>query len=79
MLYLCSVVLDDQMAQGNVVRNVAKLVDRVAGDARAFRTLTDAEMFRILDHNAATGTCGYWRSMGYGVASSRACVGSTST
>ena len=25
MLYLCSVVLDDQMAQSNVVRNVAKL------------------------------------------------------
>ena len=38
------------MAQGNVVRNVARLVDRVAGDPQTFRTLTDAEMFRILDH-----------------------------
>jgi integrase len=26
------------------------LVDRVAGDAQKMRTLTDAEMFRILDH-----------------------------
>jgi integrase len=44
-------VLDDQVKQGNVVRNVARLVDRVAGDPRKFRTLTDKEMFRILDHD----------------------------
>jgi integrase len=50
MLYLTSAVLDDQLAQGNVVRNAAKLVDRVSGDAKTFRTLTDAEMFKILDH-----------------------------
>ncbi|MBV5244193.1 site-specific integrase [Mycolicibacterium sp. PAM1] len=50
MLYLATAVLDDQVAQGNVVRNVARLVDRVAGDAETFRTLTDKEMFRILDH-----------------------------
>lgn len=49
MLYLATAVLDDQVAQGNVVRNVARLVDRVAGDAEKFRTLTDGEMFRILD------------------------------
>lgn len=51
MLYLTTAVLDDQVAQGNVVRNVARLVDRVAGDAEKFRTLTDKEMFRILDHD----------------------------
>lgn len=50
MLYLCSAVLHDQVAQGNAVRNVATFVDRVAGDAKAFHTLTEAEMFRILDH-----------------------------
>ena len=50
MLYLCSAVLDDQMTQGHVVRNVAKLVDRLDGAAKTFRTLTDAEMFTILDH-----------------------------
>lgn len=51
MLYLTTAVLDDQLAQGNVVRNVARLIDRVAGDAEKFRTLTDKEMFRILDHD----------------------------
>ena len=34
LLYLCSAVLDDQMAQGHVVRNVAKLVDRIDGTPR---------------------------------------------
>jgi integrase len=51
MLYLTTAVLDDQVAQGNAVRNVARLVDRVAGDAEKFRTLTDKEMFKILDHD----------------------------
>jgi len=51
LLYLTTAVLDGQAAQGNVVRNVAKLVDRVGGDAEKFRTLTDKEMFRILDHD----------------------------
>ena len=51
LLYLTTAVLDDQVAQGNVVRNVARLVDRVAGDPQKFRTLTAAEMFRILDHD----------------------------
>jgi integrase len=41
---------DDKVAQGNAVRNVAKLVDRVAGDAAEMRTLTERDMFRILDH-----------------------------
>jgi integrase len=50
MLYLCSAVLDDQVAQGNAVRNVAKLVDRVAGGAGEMRTLTERDMFAILDH-----------------------------
>jgi integrase len=50
LLYLATAVLDDQVAQGNVVRNVASLVDRVAGDPKKFRTLTDAEMFRFFDH-----------------------------
>ena len=35
LLYLATAVLDDQVAQGNVVRNVARLVDRVAGDAKS--------------------------------------------
>lgn len=50
LLYLTTAVLDDQVAQGNVVRNVARRVDRVAGDPQKFRTLTADEMFCILDH-----------------------------
>ena len=51
LLYLTTAMLDDQVTQGNVVRNVARLVDRVAGDPQKFRTLTADEMFRILDHD----------------------------
>jgi integrase len=50
LLYLTTAVLDDQVEQGHVVRNVARLVDRVAGDPKKYRTLTADEMFRILDH-----------------------------
>lgn len=50
MLYLCTAVLDDQVAQGNAVRNVAKLVDRIAGEAGEMRTLTEQDMYRILDY-----------------------------
>jgi integrase len=49
MLYLCRAVLDDQVAQGNAVRNVAKLVDRIAGEAGEMHTLTEQDMYRILD------------------------------
>jgi integrase len=51
LLYLCSAVLNDQVAQGNAVRNVAALVDRVAGEAGPRRTLTERDMFAILDHD----------------------------
>jgi len=51
LLYLTTAVLDDQMKQGNVARNVARLVDRVAGNPRKYRTLTADEMFTILDHD----------------------------
>ncbi|MGE5695064.1 MAG: site-specific integrase [Candidatus Sericytochromatia bacterium] len=49
LLYLTTAILDDQMAQGNVVRNVARLVDRVAGDPKKYGSLTADEMFKILD------------------------------
>lgn len=51
LLYLACAVLDDQLAQGNVVRNVARLVDRLPADPKRFRTLTEDEMYRILDHD----------------------------
>lgn len=51
LLYLTQTALDDQLRQGNVVRNVAALVDRVAGDPQKYRTLTEGQMYRILDHD----------------------------
>lgn len=51
LLYTATAVLDDQVKQGNVVRNVARLVDRVASNPRKYRTLTADEMFTILDHD----------------------------
>jgi integrase len=50
LLYLTGAVLEDQLQQGNLVRNVAKLVDRVAADPRKFDTLTMDQVFAILDH-----------------------------
>lgn len=58
MLYLSSAVLDDQLKQGNVVRNVAALVDRVSRDAKGFHTLTEAEVFPSSTTIVAIGTCG---------------------
>jgi integrase len=51
LLHLATAVLDDPVKQGNAVRNVARLVDRVAGAASKYRTLTADEMFAILDHD----------------------------
>lgn len=52
LLYLITAVLDDQVKQGvNLARNVARLVDRAAGNPQQFRTLTADEMYRILDHD----------------------------
>ena len=49
--YLIGAVLDDQVKQGNVVRNVGKMIDRIAGEPRKFRTLTQAEVSQILAHD----------------------------
>ena len=40
------------MKHGNVARNVARLVDRVAGNRQKLRTLTDKQMSAILDHDS---------------------------
>ena len=52
MLYLITTVLDDQVKQGTLVRNVARLVDRVPGDPQQFRTLTAGTglLFHVFDH-----------------------------
>lgn len=50
MLSLTSAMLQDQLKQGRVVRNVAKLVDRIPSERAEMKTLAEADMFKILDH-----------------------------
>jgi integrase len=50
MLSLLTAVLEDQMRQGHLVRNVAALVTRVPSDQKPPRTLTAAEVSKVLNH-----------------------------
>ncbi len=50
MLGLLSQILASEQVQGHVVRNVAGLVDTIPADPKTYRTLTEAEMYRVLDH-----------------------------
>lgn len=51
MLSIFTSALESELKQGNVVRNVAALVERVDESGRAeMKTLTQDEMFKILDH-----------------------------
>jgi integrase len=50
MLSLLTAVLEDQMRQGHLVRNVAALVTRVPSDPKPPRTLTAAEVRQVLNH-----------------------------
>jgi integrase len=50
MLSLLTAVLEDQMRQGHVIRNVAALVTRVPSDPKPSRTLTATEVTQLLDH-----------------------------
>jgi integrase len=50
MLSLLTAVLEDQMRQGHLVRNVAALVTRVPSDPKPPRTLTAVEVSKVLNH-----------------------------
>jgi integrase len=50
MLGLLTAVLKDQMRQGQAVRNVAELVDRISADPKPSATFTPAELQKVLDH-----------------------------
>lgn len=50
MLSLLTAVLEDQMRQGHLVRNVAALVTRVPSDPKPPRTLTAAEVSKVLNY-----------------------------
>ncbi|WP_249338296.1 tyrosine-type recombinase/integrase [Tsukamurella paurometabola] len=45
-------VLASEMKQGKVVRNVAALVDKVPADPKRYRTLTENEILRVIDHDS---------------------------
>jgi integrase len=51
-LSLLTAVLKDQQKQGNLVRNVVSLVDRVPGDPKPSATLTEDEVEAIEEHTA---------------------------
>lgn len=50
MLGLLTAVLRDQMRQGQVVRNVADLVDRIPADPKQPDTFTPTELQKVLEH-----------------------------
>jgi len=50
MLSLLTAVLEDQMRQGHIVRNVAALVTRVPSDPKPPRSLTAAEVGKVMKH-----------------------------
>jgi integrase len=51
MLSILTSALESELKQGNVVRNVGALVERMDESGRAeMKTLTQGQMFRILDH-----------------------------
>jgi integrase len=50
MLGLLTAVLKDQMRQGQVVRNVAELVDRIPADPKPSDTFTPTELQKVLDN-----------------------------
>lgn len=50
MLYLLTTVLQDQVKQGHVVRNVAELVDRIPSDPKPPDTFSADEVDKVLEH-----------------------------
>ncbi|RDH76371.1 site-specific integrase [Mycolicibacterium moriokaense] len=50
MLGLMCGILEDNLKQGHVVRNVGKLVDRLPAEKQEMKTLSEADMFKILDY-----------------------------
>ncbi|AYJ48804.1 site-specific integrase [Rhodococcus sp. P1Y] len=50
MLSLLTAILNDQVKQGSIVRNVAAMVDRLPTEATEMQTLSQAEATRLLKH-----------------------------
>lgn len=49
LLSILGALLEAELKQGHVVRNVAKLVDRIPGEKAEMKTLSEADMFKVLD------------------------------
>lgn len=52
MLGLITAILQDQMKQGNVIRNVGAMVDRLPAEATEMQTLSKIEVDKLLAHVA---------------------------
>ncbi|WP_230596312.1 MULTISPECIES: tyrosine-type recombinase/integrase [Nocardiaceae] len=52
MLGLITAILQDQMKQGNVIRNVGAMVDRLPAEATEMQTLSKLEVDKLLAHVA---------------------------
>ncbi|OZE87880.1 hypothetical protein CH305_01640 [Rhodococcus sp. 15-649-2-2] len=52
MLGLITAILQDQMKQGNVIRNVGAMVDRLPAEAAEMQTLSKLEVDKLLAHVA---------------------------
>lgn len=49
LLSILSALLEAELKQGHVVRNVARLVDRIPGEKSEMKTLSETDMFKVLD------------------------------
>ena len=50
MLSLLTAILDDQLKQGSIIRNVAAMVDRLPTEAAEMETLSQVEAKRLLKY-----------------------------
>ncbi|WP_243636996.1 tyrosine-type recombinase/integrase [Rhodococcus sp. Eu-32] len=67
MLSLLTAILQDQMAQGNVVRNVGALVERLATETPEMQTLSKLEVDKLMKHVAREPLSQAWQLAMHGM------------
>ncbi len=67
MLSLLTAILQDQMAQGNVVRNVGALVERLAAETTEMQTLSKLEVDKLMKHVAREPLSQAWQLAMHGM------------
>ena len=50
MLKQIAAVMEDRLKQGHIVRNVAKLVDRLPSEKAEMKTLSEEDMWKVIDY-----------------------------